>query len=131
MNPNENKQKKYEVTILESDGTCATSLFEKMAKLGDITAEKVTECIGKVVKITGYAMCHIKTEEKDFKLGYYATDDGFISTGSEIFYNSVVAYKGEVEKFKIQKVRTRKGTTYKAVPILELINEVDEIDEEI
>ena len=94
-----------------------------MAKAGDVTAEKVTACVDKIVKITGYALCEITTEEKIFQIGYYATNEGFISSGSEILYKSVENYFGEVEKFKIVKVKTKQGNTYKVVPILEVETE--------
>lgn len=110
---------KYEVKVLNKVGTCNSNIFEKMAKAGDVTAEKVTSCVDRVVKITGYALCEITTEEKTFTIGYYATEEGFISSGSEILYKSVENYFGEVERFKIAKVKTKQGNTYKVVPILE------------
>ena len=110
--------KKYEVKVLEKEGSCDSALFDKMAKNGDITSEKITEWIGKVVTITGYALCHITTEEKEFDMGYYATKDGMISTGSYIFMDSVKDYIDEVKTFRIVKVKTKKGTTYKVSPIL-------------
>lgn len=112
--------RKYEVKVLDRTGVCESNIFEKMAKAGDITAEKVNDCVGKVVQINGYALCEVTTDEKTFKIGYYATNEGFISSGSEILYNSVSNYFGEVDKFKIVKVKTRQGNTYKVSPILEL-----------
>lgn len=111
---------KYEVKVLNKVGTCNSNIFEKMAKAGDVTAEKVTACVDRIVKITGYAMCEITTDEKTFQIGYYATTEGFISSGSEILYKSIENYFGEVEKFKIVKVKTKQGNTYKVVPILEV-----------
>lgn len=122
---------KYEVKILNKVGACNSNIFEKMAKAGDVTAEKVTECIGKIVKITGYALCEITTDEKTFQVGYYATDEGFITSGSEIFFNSVNNYFGDVERFKIVKVKTKQGNTYKVVPILETENEKEETTNEV
>lgn len=112
------KKKKYEVTIKEANGSCSSNLFKKMAQKGDITSVKVQDMIGKVINITGYAICHISTDEKDFDMGYYATDEGIISTGSEVFKESVENYIGDVELFKIVSLKTKKGTTYKVSPIL-------------
>lgn len=112
------EKKKYEVTIKEAYGSCDSNLFKKMAQKGDITSVKVQDMVGKVVNITGYAICHITTSEKEFDMGYYATDDGIISTGSEVFADSVSDYMGDVELFKIVSLKTKKGTTYKVSPIL-------------
>lgn len=111
--------RKYEVEIKEKKGTCDTTLFEKMAKKGDLTATKVSELIGVEVKITGYARCTITTEEKTFDINYFDTEEyGLISSGSEIFAESVVDYFGEVETVRLTEVKTKKGKTYKAVPVL-------------
>lgn len=114
------KTKKYEVTINTAVGSCNTNLFKKMASKGDITAEKIENVIGKVIEITGYAMCKVKTDEKEFEIGYYATDQGIISTGSQVFFESVDTYFGDedVTLFKIVKIKTKKGSTYKVSPIL-------------
>ena len=111
-------KKIYEVTLNSKFGTCDSPLFEKMAKKGDITSERVKDICGTVVRITGYAQAHIKTDEKEFDINYYATDNGIISTGSEVFHDSVTDYLGDVDTFVIKSVKTRKGTTFKAVPIL-------------
>lgn len=116
----EKTTKKYEVSIKEKKGTCDNSLFEKMAKKGDLTATKVTELIGMTVKITGYAKCTIATDEKTFDLNYFDTEEyGLVSSGSEIFAESVSDYFGEVEQVRLTEVKTKKGKTYKAVPVLE------------
>ena len=112
-------QRKYEVVIKEKKGTCNETLFEKMAKNGDITATKVSEILGAEVTIVGYAECEITTEEKTFTINYFDTEEyGLISSGSEIFKESVSNYYGEVEKVRITEVKTKKGKTYKAVPML-------------
>lgn len=111
--------KKYEVTVNEKKGTCDNALFEKMAKKGDLTAIKLSELVGVEVKITGYAKCHIVTEEKEFDINYFDTEEyGLVSSGSEIFTESVVDYFGEVESVRLTEVKTKKGKTYKAVPVL-------------
>ena len=111
--------KKYEVTVNEKKGSCDNALFEKMAKKGDLTAIKLSELVGVEVKITGYAKCHIVTDEKEFDINYFDTEEyGLVSSGSEIFTESVVDYFGEVESVRLTEVKTKKGKTYKAVPVL-------------
>ena len=110
---------KYEVNVLETYGTCKNPLFEKMAKKGDITAEKIENMIGEVVEITGYAKTHITANSKDFDMVYYNTDKGMISTGSQVFFESVKDYLEDVNKFRIVEVKTKNGKTYKVSPILE------------
>lgn len=113
------ESKKYEVTVNEKKGTCDNALFEKMAKKGDLTAIKLSELVGVEVKITGYAKCHIVTDEKEFDINYFDTEEyGLVSSGSEIFTESVVDYFGEVESVRLTEVKTKKGKTYKAVPVL-------------
>lgn len=121
--------KKYEVTIIEKAGSCDNSLFEKMAKNGDITATKLRELIGTEVKIIGYAKCKIETQEKTFEITYYDTEEyGLISSGSEVFENSVKNYFGEVDNVRLIEVKTRQGKTYKAVPVLAKKSENKEVE---
>ena len=111
--------RKYEVTVNGKKGTCDNALFEKMAKKGDLTAIKLSELVGVEVKITGYAKCHIVTDEKEFDINYFDTEEyGLVSSGSIIFTESVVDYFGEVESVRLTEVKTKKGKTYKAVPVL-------------
>lgn len=111
--------RKYEVTVKEKAGSCDNKLFEKMAKKGDITAIKLSDVVGMVVKIIGYAKCTIETDEKTFDINYFDTEEyGLISSGSEIFAESVSDYYGEVENIRLTEVKTKKGKTYKAVPVL-------------
>lgn len=113
------EKKIYEVTVKEKKGTCDNTLFEKMAKKGDITATKILNLLGTEVKITGYALCTIKTIDKEFDMNYFDTEEyGLVSSGSEIFAESVKDYFGEVENVRITEVKTKKGKTYKAVPVL-------------
>lgn len=120
-------RKKYNVTVNSKDGSCDNDLFEKMAKKGDITAIKLSELIGKVVHIIGYANCTIETEEKTFDISYYDTEEyGLFSSGSKIFAESVADYYGDVERVRLTEVKTRKGKTYKAVPILGKTNKQEE-----
>ena len=108
---------KYEVSIIEAKGTCDSALFKKMAKRGDITSDRVKNVVGKVFTISGYAKCNIVTDDKNFDVVYYATDNGFISSGSSILFNSISNYIDDTDTFKITEVKTRKGTTFKGVPI--------------
>ena len=113
------ENKKYEVTVLEKKGTCDNALFEKMAKKGDLTAIKLSELLGVEVKITGYAKCNVITDDKNFNINYFDTEEyKLVSSGSEIFTESVVDYFGEVESVRLTEVKTKKGKTYKAVPVL-------------
>lgn len=90
-----------------------------MAKNGDITATKLNEVLGVEVGITGYAKCKIETTEKTFEITYYDTKEyGLISSGSEVFFESVKTYFGEVDNVRLTEVKTKKGKTYKAVPVL-------------
>lgn len=115
----EEQNKKYQVTIKEKKGTCDNNLFEKMAKKGDITAVKLSDVLNSIVTITGYAKCTIETIDKVFDINYFDTVEyGLISSGSEIFAESVSDYFGEVDKVRLTEVKTRKGKTYKAVPLL-------------
>lgn len=109
---------KYEVTIDSAWGSCDTELFKKMAKKGDITASKISDFVDKVVTITGWAVADIKTDDKEFSLTYYATEEGYFSTGSVYFSESLEDYLDETHVFKILKVKTKKGFTYKASPII-------------
>lgn len=111
---------KYEVKVNEKKGSCDNALFEKMAMKGDITATKLSEVLGQVVHILGYASCTITTEDKTFDINYFDTEEfGLVSSGSEIFFESVKDYFGEVEKVRLTEVKTKKGKTFKAVPILD------------
>ena len=108
---------KYEVKIIEAKGSCDSDLFKKMAIKGDITSDRVKNVVDKVFVITGYAKCNIITADKNFDVIYYATNTGFISSGSEVLFNSIIDYMDDTDTFRIKEVKTKKGTTYKGVPI--------------
>lgn len=115
----EEQKRSYKVEIMEKKGTCEDELFEIMAKNGDITSQKLADMIGCQVKITGYAICHIITDDKDFSITYFDTDEyGLISSGSQVFLESVISYFGKVDKVILTEIKTKKGKTYKAVPLL-------------
>lgn len=123
------ESRKYEVTVLEKKGSCDNELFAKMAKNGDITSIKLSDIIGAEVKITGFAKCNIVTENKNFNINYFDTEEyGLVSSGSEIFINSVNTYFGEVESVRITEVKTGKGKTYKAVPVLRNIKKEEQTE---
>mgnify|MGYP006967170814 CR=1 FL=1 len=116
--------KKYEVTIKEKEGTCNNSLFEKMAKRGDVNAEKLVNFVNKVITLKGYSAVTVETDEKTFDNMFYDTEEyGFISSGSQYFYDSVKEYFGEVKRFRICEIKTKQGKTYKVQPILEETSE--------
>lgn len=110
---------KYEVFIENAEGVCEKELFKKMARNGDISAVKVEEMIEKPITLLGYAECSISTDNKEFDLIYYATDIGYISSGSQFLLNSIKDYLDDTRKFVINKIKTKKGITYKASPIIE------------
>ena len=113
----------YEVTIKKSVGSCDSELFKEMVKRGDLQATKIKDAVGNKYLFTGYADCEVKANGKKFNVTYYATDDGFISSGSEIFKKSVETYMSYNKKLKVVSKTTENGTTFKAVPILGETNE--------
>ena len=132
------QKRTYKVEILEKKGTCESEIFELMAKNGDLTSQKLADMIGAQVKITGYAVCHITTDDKDFSVTYFDTEEyGLISSGSEVFLESVITYFGKVDKVILTQIKTIKGKTYKAVPVLkankkeETKNEKEESDNDL
>ena len=121
----------YQVTVKETKGTCDTNLFKKMAEKGDLTSKKVSELLDSVVSITGYALCNIKSDDKEFDINYFDTKEkGLISSGSEIFTESVIDYFGEVKQVRIVEIKTKKGKTYKAVPMLTEVEETKTVESE-
>lgn len=113
------EERKYIVTILKKEGTCKEELFEEMAKNGDLTSTKLSELIGVDVTITGYAVCQVETNDKNFTVTYYDTEEyGLISSGSEVFLESVTRYYGKVKQVRLTEIKTKKGKTYKAQPVL-------------
>lgn len=113
------KELNYDVQVLTKEGSCKEELFSIMAENGDLTSQKLTEVINEVVTIIGYAKCKITVDSGEFELYYYDTKEkGLISSGSEIFAQSVQTYYGKVDKVRITEIKTKKGKTYKAVPVL-------------
>lgn len=115
----ENEERKYNVEIEKAVGVCNSELFKKMAARGDVNAVSITTLVGKVLTITGYAKVHVITKDKDFETYYIATHDGiYFSTGSEYFIESLADYLEFITTFRITEVKTKKGKTYKAAPVL-------------
>ena len=40
-------EKKFEITLINSEGTCDTALFKKMVSKADVTSTPITELVGK------------------------------------------------------------------------------------
>ena len=113
--------------MLVTVGTTALAVEDTVYTSGDY---EYTLTEDGEVKITGYAKCNIVTDEKNFDIYYFDTEEhGLISSGSEIFAESVTDYYGEVENVRLTEVKTKKGKTYKAVPVLgnEKTNKKEEI----
>lgn len=109
---------KREVKILETEGSCKNSLFEKMAKKGDIIADKVEDILNRKFKLTGYGVIEVTTDEKTFKIMYYAHEEGFIYSGSEYLLESIKDYINEGVYLIFKQIKTKKGKTYKVVPCM-------------
>lgn len=123
-------EKIYKVTIKETKGVCDTPLFRKMAEKGDLTSIKLQGIINTDVKINGYASCTIETKDKTFDLFYFNTEEyELVSTGSSIFAESVKTYFGDCDSFKLVEIKTKNGKTYKAVPIISMKEESENIEE--
>ena len=109
----------FKVTIHSTTGACDTGLFKKMCERGDLNSVRVKDVVGDIIKITGIADVTIECNgEEPFDIHYYATDNGIYSSGSELFYESVTDYIDECNMFKIITIKTKRGTAFKASPIL-------------
>lgn len=113
------KTTKYVAVAKELKGTCDSDLFKTMVEEGDITAQKLSDVLNAEVKILGYAKCHVTVNDNDFDINYFDTAElGLISSGSELFMSSVEKYFGKVDYVRLTEIKTKKGKTYKAVPVL-------------
>ena len=109
----------FKVTIHSTTGACDTALFKKMCERGDLNSMRVKDCVGDIIKVNGIADVTIECNgEEPFDIHYYATDNGIYSSGSELFYESVTDYIDECNTFKIINIKTKRGTAFKASPIL-------------
>jgi hypothetical protein len=115
-------KKKYVVTINDVSETLDNDLFKKMASKGDITSVSVTEVVGQEITVTGTANATIETDEKTFKMSYFNTEEyGIVHCGGgTLFEETLFDYLSDgVSKFRVNSVKCKMGTGYKAVPVLE------------
>ena len=115
-------KKKYVVTINDVSGTLDNDLFKKMASKGDITSVSVTEVVGQEITVTGTARATIETDEKTFEMSYFNTEEyGIIHCGGGTLFDETLSdyMTYEVSKFRVNSVKCKMGTGYKAVPVLE------------
>lgn len=112
-------EKKFEITLINSVGTCDTALFKKMASKADVTSTPITELVGKTFTPTGSADVHIKTSDKEFdRLLIDTKEYGFIHTSSSAFEDGFADYSGECDSMRIVGVKAKLGTCYKCVPVI-------------
>ena len=111
--------KNFEITLINAEGTCDTSLFKKMISKADVTSTAITELVGKVFTPTGSANVHIKTTEKEFDRCLIDTREyGIIHTSSSVFEGGFADYRGECDKMRVVGVKAKLGTCYKCVPVI-------------
>ena len=111
--------KNFEITLINAEGTCDTSLFKKMISKADVTSTPITELVGKIFTPTGSANVHIKTTEKEFdRLLIDTKEYGIIHTSSSVFEDGFDDYRGECDKMRIVGVKAKLGTCYKCVPVI-------------
>ena len=111
--------KNFEITLINAEGTCDTSLFKKMISKADVTSTPITELVGKVFTPTGSGNVHIKTTEKEFdRLLIDTKEYGIIHTSSTVFEDGFTDYRGECDKMRVVGVKAKLGTCYKCVPVI-------------
>lgn len=109
----------FEITLINAEGTCDTTLFKKMISKADVTSTPITELVGKIFTPKGSANIHIKTSEKEFdRLLIDTREYGIIHTSSSVFEVGFSDYRGECDKMRVVGVKTKLGTCYKCVPII-------------
>ena len=121
--------KNFEITLINAEGTCDTTLFKKMISKADVTSTAITELVGKIFTPTGSANVHIKTTEKEFdRLLIDTKEYGIIHTSSSVFEEGFSDYRGECDKMRVVGVKAKLGTCYKCVPVITA--ESDEVPED-
>ena len=121
-------EKKFEITLINSDGTCDTALFKKMVSKADVTSTPITELVGKTFTPTGSADVHIKTSDKEFdRLLIDTKEFGIIHTSSSVFEDGFADYSGECDSMRIVGVKAKLGTCYKCVPVI-TVTEAEPLD---
>ena len=125
--------KNFEITLINAEGTCDTSLFKKMISKADVTSTPITKLVGKTFTPTGSANVHIKTTEKEFdRLLIDTKEYGVIHTSSSVFEDGCGDYRGECNCMRIVGVKAKLGTCYKCVPVITAESEeVPEDSEEL
>lgn len=120
-----NKMATFTQTVTSAYGTCDNDLFTKMLQRGDVTSEGISKHVGEVIKVTGYADTHISYEGESDRL-ILDTNKGYLHTSSTVFADGLTDYIGSgVQYFRIVTQKAKKGTVYKAQPVL---NPQDAID---
>lgn len=107
----------FRVTIKATTGICDTELFKKVCEHGDLNALRVKDHVGDIIHINGTCDVTIQNNDNTFDVTYYACDEGVYSTGSEIFKESVTDYLDDINVFRITSITTRKGSSFKAIPV--------------
>lgn len=113
---------KYVVTINEVSGTLDNNLFKKIASKGNITSVSVTEVVNQIITVTGTANATIESDEKTFELSYFNTKEyGIVHCGGGTLFDETLSdYMADgVSKFRVNSVKCKMGTGYKAVPVFE------------
>lgn len=118
--------KNFEITLINAEGTCDTTLFKKMISKADVTSTPITELVGKTFTPTGSANVHIKTTKKEFDRLFIDTKEfGIIHTSSSVFEDGFADYRGECDKMRVVGVKAKLGTCYKCVPVITAESEED------
>ena len=111
--------KNFEITLINAEGTCDTTLFKKMINKADVASTSITKLVGNTFTPTGSANVHIKTTEKEFdRLLIDTKEYGIIHTSSKVFEKGFSDYRGECDKMRIVGVKAKLGTCYKCVPVI-------------
>ena len=111
--------KNFEITLINAEGTCDTTLFKKMINKADVTSTPITKLVGNTFTPTGSANVHIKTTEKEFdRLLIDTKEYVIIHTSSSVFEEGVADYRGECDKMRVVGVKAKLGTCYKCVPVI-------------
>ena len=121
--------KNFEITLINAEGTCDTTLFKKMINKADVTSTPITKLVGNIFTPTGSANVHVKTTEKEFdRLLIDTREYGIIHTSSSVFEEGFSDYRGECDKMRVVGVKAKLGTCYKCVPVITA--ESDEVPED-
>ena len=111
--------KNFEITLINAEGTCGSTLFKKMINKADVTSTPITKLVGNTFTPTGSANVHIKTTEKEFdRLLIDTKEYGITHTSSSVFEDGFADYRGECDSMRIVGVKAKLGTCYKCVPVI-------------